>query len=197
MVTSPGVAARRAGGPDGPPSAGSADPLSASMWKGNVTRSVPGSACLAFRRIDRATLFGRPPAGQSPRCVGRRGGARNRLTGNPPRPGASGRTRAVRRSLPGAAPIPSTAARCVSVRVRQCHSATPPGLDRRHARSRPSGNASVDLLLRAAPLQRHADLPAPAQQRIHRTPVTTLKYTHLADSMVREAAETVAAALGD
>ena len=30
----------------------------------------------------------------------------------------------------------------------------------------------------------------------HRTPVTTLKYTHLADSMVREAAETVAAALG-
>jgi len=29
----------------------------------------------------------------------------------------------------------------------------------------------------------------------HRTPVTTLKYTHLADSMVREAAETVAAAL--
>ena len=31
----------------------------------------------------------------------------------------------------------------------------------------------------------------------HRTPVTTLKYTHLADSMVREAAETVAAALGD
>ena len=31
----------------------------------------------------------------------------------------------------------------------------------------------------------------------HRTPVTTLKYTHLADAMVREAAETVAAALGD
>ena len=31
----------------------------------------------------------------------------------------------------------------------------------------------------------------------HRTPITTLKYTHLADSMVREAAETVAAALGD
>ena len=30
----------------------------------------------------------------------------------------------------------------------------------------------------------------------HRTPVTTLKYTHLADSMVREPAETVAAALG-
>ncbi len=30
----------------------------------------------------------------------------------------------------------------------------------------------------------------------HRTPVTTLKYTHLADSMVREATETVAAALG-
>ena len=30
----------------------------------------------------------------------------------------------------------------------------------------------------------------------HRTPVTTLKYTHLADSTVREAAETVAAVLG-
>ena len=30
----------------------------------------------------------------------------------------------------------------------------------------------------------------------HRTPATTLKYTHLADAMVREAAETVAAALG-
>ena len=30
----------------------------------------------------------------------------------------------------------------------------------------------------------------------HRTPVTTLKYTHLADAMVREAAETVGAALG-
>ena len=31
----------------------------------------------------------------------------------------------------------------------------------------------------------------------HRTPVTTLKYTHLADSMVREAAGTIAAVLGD
>ena len=30
----------------------------------------------------------------------------------------------------------------------------------------------------------------------HRTPATTLKYTHLADSMVRDAAETVGAALG-
>ena len=30
----------------------------------------------------------------------------------------------------------------------------------------------------------------------HRTPVTTLKYTHLADAMVRDAAETVGAALG-
>ena len=30
----------------------------------------------------------------------------------------------------------------------------------------------------------------------HRSPATTLKYTHLADAMVRKAAETVAAVLG-
>ena len=30
----------------------------------------------------------------------------------------------------------------------------------------------------------------------HRSPTTTLKYTHLADAMVREAAETIGEALG-
>ena len=31
----------------------------------------------------------------------------------------------------------------------------------------------------------------------HKDPATTLKYTHLADTMVREAAETVGAALAE
>lgn len=52
--------------------------------------------------------------------------------------------------------------------------------------------------LRCALMPWFAGRPIVAIDRLlgHRSPATTLKYTHLADAMVREAAETVAAALG-
>ena len=50
--------------------------------------------------------------------------------------------------------------------------------------------------MRASPCGRGVSILAIARLLGHRYPQTTLKYTHLADTMVHEAAETVGVVLG-